>query len=209
MQPPLFQTSKKIILASASPRRINFLKGLGLPFQTIPADIDETAQNNELPETFVRRLAREKALAVAKHHPDAVLIGADTVIDCQGQILGKPADREQALAMLQSLRQMQTHQVITGLALVALNDGIDICQASTTTVHFGDLPDPVLQAYVASGEPMGKAGAYAIQENGGFLVKKISGSSTNVIGLPMYELITLLLDSLIIYPGHSDDFLPA
>jgi len=205
MNPALFQAKTEIILASASPRRINFLKGIGLPFRAMAADIDETPQPNELPKAYVHRLAREKALAVAKEHVNAVVLGADTVIDCHDQILGKPADPSQALAMLKLLRKKKTHKVITGLAVISLNDEIDICQSSSTTVHFAKLPDTVLQAYVASGEPMDKAGAYAIQENGGFLVKKISGSSTNVIGLPMYELINHLLALDIIQPVPSID----
>jgi len=199
MNPPLFKTKKELILASASPRRKNFLSGLGLPFRALAADLDETPYQDEPPEKFVRRMARAKAMAIASHHPGAVLLGADTVIDCQGQILGKPTDAAHALAMLKLLRETGTHRVITGFSLVCINEQIDLTQSSATMIHFASLPDAVLQAYVDSGEPMGKAGAYAIQENGGFLVREIHGSSTNVIGLPMHELIHLLLELQIIY----------
>jgi septum formation protein len=201
----LFTTDKKLILASASPRRKNFLSGLGLPFRALAADLDETPYQDEPPEKFVRRMAREKAMAIACHHPGAVILGADTVIDCRGQILGKPSDADQALAMLQLLRETGTHRVITGFSLVCLHEQIDLTQSSATTIHFASLPDAVLQAYVDSGEPMGKAGAYAIQEKGGFLVRKISGSSTNVIGLPMCELVELLLEKEIISPGPGNE----
>ena len=205
MNHPLFTTDKEIILASASPRRIHFLSGLGLPFRALAADLDETPYQDEPPEKFVRRMARAKAREIASHHPDAVIIGADTVIDCHGRILGKPTDADHALAMLQLLRTMRTHQVITGFSLVCLHEQMDLNQSTATTIHFSSLPDAVLRAYVDSGEPMGKAGAYAIQENGGFLVRKISGSSTNVIGLPMHELVEILLEQGIISPGCCND----
>ena len=206
MTPPLFVTQKKLILASASPRRIHFLQGLGLRFQALAADIDETPYHDETSGEFVRRMARDKALTLARAYPDAVVIGADTIIDCHGRILGKPTDAAHALAMLQLLRDTGTHRVITGFALVCLQEQIDLTQSSATTIHFASLPDAVLQAYVDSGEPMGKAGSYAIQENGGFLVQKIAGSSTNVIGLPMHELVQLLLELGIINPaaGNTD-----
>ncbi len=200
---PIFNAEKNIILASASPRRRDFLQQLGLPFTTIPATIDETPRNNESAVDFVQRMASAKAKSIATSWPDAVVIGADTVISFQKEILGKPENPGEALQFLQKL-QGTTHDVITSLSLCGLQDCLDTTITRTTTVTFGHFSTATLQAYIGTGEPMDKAGAYAIQGQGGFLVQKINGSCSNVIGLPMNDLVTLLLTQKIISPQSTE-----
>ncbi len=192
MNQPLFTTDRKIILASASPRRQSFLQELGLQFTTKPAAIDETPEPEESAEDFVRRMAAGKAESISSLHPDAVVIGADTVISHQGEILGKPASQAEALTILQKL-QGTSHIVMTALGLYCREDNLAATLVGATTVTFGRFPKEVLESYIRSGEPMDKAGAYAIQGQGGFLIEKINGSCSTVIGLPMNELVTLLL----------------
>lgn len=197
MNQPLFSTDKDIILASASPRRQSFLKELGLQFTVEPAAIDETPLPGEPAETFVRRMAAGKAESISRLRPEAVVIGADTAISHQREILGKPATPAEALAILQKL-QGTSHIVLTALALYCREDNISTTVVGATTVTFGRFSAEVLEAYIRTGEPMDKAGAYAIQGQGGFLVEKINGSCSTVIGLPMNELVTLLLSQGVI-----------
>lgn len=197
MSQPLFTTNRNIILASASPRRQSFLHELGLQFTTKPADIDETPEPEESAEDFVRRMAAGKAESIASLHPDAVVIGADTVISHHGEILGKPTSPAEALTILQKL-QGTNHIVMTALGLYCREDNLAATLVGATTVTFGRFPKEVLDAYIRSGEPMDKAGAYAIQGQGGFLIEKINGSCSTVIGLPMNELVTLLLSHRVI-----------
>ncbi len=192
MNHPLFSTDRDVILASASPRRQSFLKELGLRFAVEPAAIDETPLPGEAAEAFVRRMAAGKAESISGLHPEAVVIGADTVISHQGEILGKPATQAEALAILQKL-QGTSHIVLTALGLHCKEGNLATTVIGATTVTFGRFPTEVLEAYIRTGEPMDKAGAYAIQGRGGFLIEKINGSCSTVIGLPMNELITLLL----------------
>ncbi len=196
----MFTASFPIILASASPRRRDLLSQLGLDFQIMPAEIDETPRSHETPMDFVRRMAGTKAEQVAADHPHACVIGADTVVALDHHIFGKPRDQENALAMLTSL-QGQTHAVITGFALVAKNREMTVVEAVTTAVTFGTFSDTVLRAYIQTGEPMDKAGAYGIQGIGGFLVHEISGSYSNVVGLPLHAVVQTLLRWCCIQPG--------
>ena len=202
MNRPLFTTNRDIILASASPRRQSFLSELGLRFTVKPAAIDETPEPGEPAETFVRRMAAGKAEAISSLKPEAMVIGADTVISFQEEILGKPTDPTDALTILQKL-QGQSHIVMTALALYCRKDNLATTVVGTTTVTFGRFSREVLKAYICSGEPMDKAGAYAIQGQGAFLIEKIEGSCSTVTGLPMNELVSLLLNHGIISVDHS------
>ncbi|WP_457573981.1 Maf family protein [Desulfolithobacter sp.] len=197
-----FRNTVPLILASGSPRRQEFLEKLGLHFQILPATIDETPEPGESSEQFARRMALEKACQVAKNHPDSYIISADTVVTVHDRILGKPADSEEALAMLTVL-QDTTHTVITGLCLHHREKHITELQTCSTEVTFARFPETALRAYVATGEPLDKAGGYGIQGIGGFLVRHIQGSSTNVIGLPVSQLVTLLLQHQVIAPCYS------
>jgi septum formation protein len=187
----MFTSSDKIILASGSPRRQLFLAGLGLDFAVVIADVDETGRTGETPPAFVRRLALAKAAAVAAAHPEAWVIGADTVVVLAGAILGKPADPDDALAMLTRLAG-RTHEVWTGFAVMR-DEAVAIAREVRTEVTFVTAAAAVLAAYVATGEPLDKAGAYGIQGRGGVLVERIDGSHSNVVGLPMAELVEELL----------------
>jgi septum formation protein len=195
----VFKMCKPLILASASPRRQQFLTDLGLNFRCLPADIDETPEAGETPASFALRLARRKAETIAEQHPQAYVIGSDTVVTLNNRILGKPADAAHALDILQSL-QGKTHQVITGLSLTCLHDNCFEYIVRTTSVTFSAFSDSILRAYIRTGEPMDKAGAYGIQGKGSFLVQTIQGSCSNVIGLPINTCTSLLLQYEVIIP---------
>jgi septum formation protein len=177
-----------LVLASASPRRQALLAQLGLSFLVDPADVDESAQPRESPRTYVTRLAQQKAEAVSRRHPGSVVLGADTTVALDGEVLGKPQDAEEAQRMLARLTG-RTHQVFTAVATAGPRRAV---QAVETLVTFGHFPPQALAFYAASGEPLDKAGAYALQGLGGFLVERISGSHSNVIGLPLVQTLQLL-----------------
>lgn len=198
----MFQALAPLILASGSPRRRKFLSELGLSFTVASADIDEAIRPGELPGELVCRLAGEKAAVVAVDHPAAWVIGADTVVVLGGEILGKPADPAEALAMLERLNG-RTHQVWTGVAIANLQNRVSRAFAVCTEVSFAETAKAVLVAYVATGEPLDKAGAYGIQGLGVFLVDGIRGSYSNVVGLPLPELLGQLLELGVIGPGSS------
>lgn len=196
----MFTASLPLILASASPRRREFLAGLGLAFTVLPASVDETPMAGESPWAFVRRMAAAKANSVAAGHPQACVLGTDTVVALEGTIFGKPRDAEEALAILTTL-QGRTHEVSTGFAVVARESGIAEVDVCTTRVSFAAYDQAILRAYVDSGEPMDKAGAYGIQGRGSFLIRSIEGSCTNVIGLPVEALLRTLLAHGLISAG--------
>jgi len=195
----MFKTCKPLILASASPRRQRFLTDLGLSFTCLPAEIDETPKTGETPIAFALRLAMAKAETIAEQHPQAYVIGSDTVVTLNNLILGKPADAAHALDILRSL-QGKTHQVITGLSLTCLQDNCFENLTRTTSVTFAAFSDSILRAYIKTDEPMDKAGAYGIQGKGSFLVRTIQGSCSNVIGLPVNTCTSLLLQYGVIIP---------
>ncbi len=195
----MFTALQPLILASASPRRQQFLRDLGLDFTCQPADIDESPLSGERPADFARRLAAEKAAAVAASRRESWVIGADTVVTLDGEIIGKPADADHALEILRALRG-RTHQVITGLALICQREGCSEIVAETSEVTFADFPDAVLAAYIRTGESFDKAGAYGIQSGGAFLVQSMRGSCSNVIGLPLSACVALLLRRGVIAP---------
>ena len=170
-----------LILASQSPRRSEILQQAGIAFVAKNANVDETAQPKEDPETYVKRVAELKAIAI-EAGPDDVVLGADTVVVIDGRILGKPADNEEAVAMLKAISGRK-HEVITG---ICLKRGQHMTlDWAVTLVWFMDLTDGEIQDYVASGEPRDKAGAYAIQGLASKYVEKIEGSYSNVVGLPV------------------------
>jgi len=176
----------RIILASASLRRKQLLSEAGYKFTAIYPDIDELAFRAELikPCEYARRLALAKAKNVAEKHPDCLVIGADTVVDFDGEIIGKPTDAKQAEQITKKLFS-RPHKVITAVALVKLSDGIEIVASDTTTVYPKKLTTQQIAKHIKSGSWQDKAGAYAIKERGDEFVEKIEGSLTNVMGLPM------------------------
>ncbi|WP_428033558.1 Maf family protein [Amphritea sp.] len=179
-----------LVLASASPRRLELLQQIGVNCSVSPVDIPEIPGVGELPQCFVERLAREKAragLAVAAE--GAVVLGADTVVVCDGRILGKPVNREDGLAMLQQLSGSE-HQVMTAVAVT--NRERMLTEVVTTDVRFQILSLAQCEQYWASGEPCDKAGAYAIQGLGAVFVANIKGSYSAVVGLPLMETAVLL-----------------
>ncbi|SFR52019.1 septum formation protein [Marinobacter daqiaonensis] len=183
-----------IILASASPRRAELLRQLGLSFTTMALDIDETPGQGEAPADYVTRLAREKAVAGYElaGEAEALVLGSDTSVVLDDRILGKPHSREAAVAMLQDLSGRR-HQVMTGVALA----GAGICRVrlSVTEVSFRVLAPGEIQAYCDTGEPMDKAGGYGIQGKGGAFVRQIQGSYSAVVGLPLDITAELLADA--------------
>ncbi len=176
-----------VVLASSSPRRRELLGLLGLTFDVSPADLDETWRNGEAPAAHAERLAREKAAARAR--PGAAVIGADTIVVIDGAILGKPRGAAEAAAMLRRLSGRE-HEVFTGVA-VAFGDGL-VSGAARTRVRFRTLDDATIAAYVATGEPLDKAGAYGIQGYGAVLVERIGGDYFTVMGLGLGLLVRLL-----------------
>ena len=178
----------RLVLASSSPRRVEVLRNAGFEFEIIPARVDESPRPGESPVALAERLAREKAEDVAARlapDNDAVVLGADTVVvGDDGSLLGKPGSPADAAAMLEKLSG-RTHEVITGIALVAAGGGRTRLAHERTRVSFRDVSRPEIDAYVASGEPLDKAGAYAIQGRAGRFVTRIEGCYFNVMGLPL------------------------
>ena len=172
--------SKSFILASGSPRRKELVGYMGVPFEIITADAEELKEGN--PEELVMENARRKAAAVAAGHPGRVVLGADTIVYWHGQVLGKPRNEAEAVQMLRGL-QGDRHTVYTGVCVISENGADTRCDASE--VQFVPLTDAEIVTYVRTGEPMDKAGAYALQGRGGMYVSRIEGSYSNVIGLPM------------------------
>lgn len=170
-----------LILASASPRRRELLALTGLSFTVDAPDVDEGCTLP--PREAVKELSRRKALAAAKLHPGCVILAADTLVSVDEQALGKPQDAEDAFHMLHSLSG-RWHQVYTGVTVVSA-DGTLHCEADVTDVHFEPMSDEAIRRYIATGEPMDKAGAYAVQGIAGLWIDELRGSHTNVIGLPM------------------------
>jgi septum formation protein len=177
-------------LASASPRRRQLLELIGVPHVVSPGDIDETPKAGERPDHYVMRLACEKAKVIWHTQRDLPVLGADTTVVIDDRILGKPGSEADAVAMLTRLSG-RVHAVHTGMAL-RMPDGREFLGLSTTQVQFAHLTEAQMRAYWASGEPQGKAGAYAIQGLGAVLVSGITGSYTGVMGLPLYEASEML-----------------
>ena len=185
------QANPKIVLASASPRRVELLSSAGIEFEVIPGDVSEDILTGETPEDYVERLARAKAEDVARKTDGRFFIGADTIVLCDGEIMGKPEDSADAERMLNKLSGIP-HEVITGFAVYDKErDGV-IADTVRTRVYFKQLSDEEIRAYIATGCPFDKAGAYAIQGGAAHMVEKIEGSYTNVVGLPLCEVVETL-----------------
>ena len=187
-----------LVLASASPRRRHLLRQLAIPFEIVPAELDETPEPGEEPVDHVRRLAEAKASAVASRvEPGQVVLAADTTVELAGSIVGKPTDEADARVVLRALSG-RTHQVHTAVVVtIAGPDPADSPGSAlvTTSVTFRDLSADEIAAYVATGEPLDKAGAYGIQGKGAALVARVEGSVSNVVGLPMAQTAALLADA--------------
>ena len=181
----------KLILASTSPRRRELLAHLGLPFTVEASHVDETPRPGERPEELAGRLALAKARDVAARHAEGLVIGADTVVARHGRIYGKPRDEAEAAAMLRDLRG-GPHLVVTGLAVVRASDGAVRLAVVPATVVMRPYGDADIAAYVATGEPMDKAGAYGAQGEGSRLIERVDGPFLTVVGLPHDELVPLL-----------------
>jgi nucleoside triphosphate pyrophosphatase len=184
-------SAPSIVLASASPRRAELLESAGIRFVVVPGHIDETPHPDEPPLDHVLRLAREKAQEVAHREEGRFFVGADTIVVCNHEIMGKPRDDADAVRMLTKLSGIG-HEVITGFAVVDKEHDLAICRAVTTRVYFKKLDEAEIAAYVATGCPRDKAGAYAIQGGAAYMVERITGSYTNVVGLPLCEVVETL-----------------
>lgn len=182
-----------LILASASPRRHELLARCRVPFSVVISAVDESVADRERPADYVLRLARAKAAAVHRLHPDHFVLGADTTVVAGGRILGKPENADQAAAMLRRLSGC-CHDVLSAVALRG-PDGRQWARLSTTQVEFAELPAAWISAYVASGEGMDKAGAYGIQNDAGLWIRRLSGSYSAVVGLPLFETFELLREA--------------
>jgi septum formation protein len=182
----------RIILASQSPRRKYLLTQAGLEFDVLPSHIDENALPMDQPGPYTCALSRMKANEISVLHPDSWVIAADTIVVIENEILGKPDDLDQARHMLYRLSG-QTHQVYTGYTICCDKNKKAITDSVCTDVIFKQLSDEEIEWYIHTGEPFDKAGAYAIQGLGTFLVKRINGSYTNVVGLPVCEVIEHLI----------------
>lgn len=182
---------KKLILASASPRRKELLKQIGLRFDVIVKPVNETFDQSLCPQDAVCELAYRKAREVADNVNNAIVIGADTVVVYNDMIMGKPLDRADALKALRTLKG-STHQVITGFSLIDTETNEIVKDSDTTEVVFRELTEQELLAYVNSGEPMDKAGSYGIQGLGSVLIERINGCYFNVVGLPLTKVALAL-----------------
>jgi len=190
-------TGPGLILASKSPRRRYLLEQAGIEFSVIPSSFDENSVKLSSPDSYVRQLAESKAGDVAGQYPDSWVIGADTIVLIDGTILGKPGSRAEARTMLKILSG-KTHQVLTGYCICCHRTGRLFSDAAKTDVQFKKLTQREIDWYIKSGEPFGKAGAYAIQGIGTFLVRRINGSYTNVVGLPVCEVVEFLINEKVI-----------
>ena len=186
------QDNPRLILASKSPRRSYLLKQAGLTFTVIPSSFDENSVSLSKPESYVKTLAEAKADDVAKSYPESWVIGADTIVVIDGIILGKPDSKEQARTMLKRLSG-KTHHVYTGYCICCRAKERIFSNTVKTDVLFKNLADNEIEWYINTSEPFDKAGAYAIQGLGTFIVKSIKGSYTNVVGLPVCEVIEFLI----------------
>ena len=184
-----------LILASRSPRRAEILTVVGWPFEVIVAGVDESIELREDPVTYVERLARAKARAVAARIPDRLILGADTTVVVEDQILGQPIDQEDARRMLKLLND-RWHEVITGVAMVLPGSETDcVVRHERTRVRFARMSDEQIDWYISTGEPMDKAGAYAVQGKAALFIEEIEGDYFNVVGLPIrlvYEMASKL-----------------
>lgn len=185
------QRAHPLILASASPRRASLLRQIGIPFEVVPSDVSEDVTLSPEPKEHALELARRKARDVAGRRADGIILGADTVVVLDGEILGKPHGADEAVQMLRKLSG-RWHEVITAVVLLDPSKGGSHEAVEVTRVKFRDLSGEEVEEYVASGESMDKAGAYGIQGMGAVLVERIEGCYFNVVGLPLARLVEML-----------------
>jgi septum formation protein len=185
----------KLILASGSPRRAEILNAVGWEFEKYSADIDETEFVGEKPKDYVQRLAQSKAVIIAKKYPGALVLGADTIVVIDNKIIGKPKDLAEAEKMLRTLSG-KWHEVLTGVALVIFLDGKQKTKVrqQRTRVKFAEINDAEIKLLVEKGEPLDKAGAYAVQAQAALFIEEIEGDYWNVVGLPI-NLVYKMLDA--------------
>ncbi|MFZ5427039.1 MAG: Maf family protein [Thermodesulfobacteriota bacterium] len=204
MEKGAFREKADIVLASGSPRRKELLGSTGVEFRVIPSIVDEPpADPGETPGGYAMRMARLKARDVAWGHPGSYVLGADTVVAVGGHILGKPVDAADARRMLAMLSGRE-HSVVTGCCLVGPSGEVVWEDAPVSKVTFADVSEEAIAAYVATGEPMDKAGGYAIQGLGAFMIEKVEGSYTNVVGLPLSHLLQTLSSLGALAPREAD-----
>lgn len=180
-----------IALASTSPRRQELLKQVGIQFEVVPSNVSEDFDPALTPRDVARTLAERKAESVAMSRPESLVIAADTIVVLDGKILGKPDSPGDAVLMLERLSG-RTHLVITGVVLRCIDKKVHEVFDVATEVTFGDVPKGSIEKYVATGEPMDKAGAYGAQGMGAMFIKSIRGSYSNVVGLPLFEVVSIL-----------------
>lgn len=183
---------EKLVLASASPRRREMLSGCGIPFDVVPSNCDESVLLNEDACDMVKRLSVLKARSIASNFGDRLVLGADTTVVVDGEILGKPETRDDAARML-GLIQGRTHEVVGGFSLVNLNRKVEVVNISRSLVTVRALSKGEIASYIDTGEPMDKAGSYAIQGIGASLVEEVKGSYTNVVGLDLTAVLKELI----------------
>lgn len=191
----------RLILASASARRRELLTAAGVPFLIDPADIDERRHPSEAPHDYARRVAATKARSVSRRHPEDVVLGADTVVVVGNDVLGKPATSDDAASMLARLSG-RAHEVLTAIAIEWPSGSETMVE--TTRVWFADLAPEQIDWYVASGEPMDKAGAYAIQGLASRFVTRIEGSYASVVGLPVAAVLQILQRNGLVVDSHQN-----
>ncbi|HYN24634.1 MAG TPA: Maf family protein [Pyrinomonadaceae bacterium] len=175
---------EKLVLASRSPRRAEILNAVGWPFEMVAANIDESRFESEAAVPYVRRLAQTKAETVAKTLPSGLVLGADTVVLVDEEILGQPSDAEDARRMLKLLSG-RWHEVLTAVALLRAGENRSVVDHEKTRVRFAQMAAAEIDWYVATGEPMDKAGAYAVQGNAALFIEEIQGDYFNIVGLPV------------------------
>lgn len=183
--------NREIILASSSPRRAELLKQIGLRFRVFCCDVDETPPPGLNPPQLVELLAERKAAGIAGKLDEGIVLGADTVVVWQGQLLGKPLHEEDAVRMLSKL-QGSAHEVYTGVALIEAGSGRSLVDHERTVVYFRSLGENEIRRYAATGEPLDKAGAYAVQGSAAIFIHRLEGCYTNVVGLPLARLAVML-----------------
>ncbi len=188
---PSEESPPRLILASASPRRRELLQQTPLRFRVIPSHMEETRRDKEPPETYVARIAAEKARAIAERQPGFWILAADTIVALEGRVFGKPANLDNARQMLTTLSG-HLHQVMTAFVLLDTAGNTTAAEVVTSQVTFKELSASEVTAYLATGEPFDKAGAYAFQGKGRDLIAQVSGSHSNIIGLPMDEVTAAL-----------------
>lgn len=198
----MFTTVQPLILASGSPRRKELLAQLGLDFTVVVPEVDESQLSAEGEEEYALRLARLKSEAVGRRHPSCWVVAADTIVVVGDKLLTKPVTADQAVGMLLELSGRE-HLVRTGFCLSYRDRGVSVVGSVASRVRFKTFGSDWAEAYVRTGEPMDKAGAYGIQGRGGVLVKSVHGSYSNVVGLPLAEVVDVLSDYRVIVPGRG------